>query len=118
MPLPRRRTELELLGLYPSRSDFQLDRMEAPDLGIAHETWLQSRSGSHRPRQEGKEGKMSEPLWWITKDGDGKCLAMYERHYSATRHEGQLAQFVGPGEKFVFTDVDWRCVLCVAEIYR
>ena len=44
-----------------------------------------------------------EPLWWLTKDGDKDCLAMYERHYSCYSYaDGRLrTQFVGPGEKVV-----------------
>ena len=44
-----------------------------------------------------------EPLWWLTKDGDRDCLAMYERHYSAYKYvDGRKrTQFVGPGEKVV-----------------
>ena len=43
------------------------------------------------------------PLWWLTKDGDKACLALYERHYSAYgyRDGRQRTQFVGPGEKVV-----------------
>ena len=42
-------------------------------------------------------------LWWLTKDGDKDCLAMYERHYSAYRYADgrKRAKFVGPGEKVV-----------------
>jgi hypothetical protein len=44
-----------------------------------------------------------QPLWWLTKDGDKACLAMYERHYSAHRYADgrKRTQFVGPGEKVV-----------------
>jgi hypothetical protein len=43
------------------------------------------------------------PVWWLTKDGDRDCLAMYERHYSAHRYADgrKRTQFVGPGEKVV-----------------
>ena len=46
---------------------------------------------------------MNEPLWWLTKDGDRACLAMYERHYSVYRYADgrRRTQFVGPGEKVV-----------------
>lgn len=46
---------------------------------------------------------LNEPLWWLTKDGDKDCLAMYERHYSAYRYADgrKRTQFVGPGEKVV-----------------
>lgn len=49
------------------------------------------------------EGKAIEPLWWITRDGDRTCLALYERHYSAyTYADGrERKQFVGPGESIV-----------------
>ena len=40
------------------------------------------------------------PAWWITKDGDTDCLALYRRHYSARKGQ-RLAQFVGPGEHIV-----------------
>jgi hypothetical protein len=54
---------------------------------------------SHVQRQE----MFDEPLWWLTKDGDKDCLAMYERHYSAYRYADgrKRTQFVGPGEKVV-----------------
>lgn len=43
------------------------------------------------------------PDWWLTKDGDLDCLAMYERHYSAYQYRDgrRRSQFVGPGEKVV-----------------
>ena len=46
---------------------------------------------------------MNEPLWWLTKDGDRACLAMYERHYSVYHYQDgrRRTQFVGPGEKVV-----------------
>ena len=44
-----------------------------------------------------------DPIWWLTKDGDKTCLAMYERHYSAYHYRDgrKRTQFVGPGEKVV-----------------
>lgn len=44
-----------------------------------------------------------EPLWWVTKDGDRTCLALYERHYSAYQYADgrQRRLFCGPGEKIV-----------------
>ena len=44
-----------------------------------------------------------DALWWLTKDGDKDCLAMYERHYSAYRYADgrKRTLFVGPGEKVV-----------------
>lgn len=46
------------------------------------------------------------PDWWLTKDGDAACLALYERHYSAYRYrDGRRRRcFVGPGEKVVLRD--------------
>ena len=43
------------------------------------------------------------PDWYLTKDGDKSCLALYERHYSAYRYrDGRIRHlFVGPGEKLV-----------------
>lgn len=43
------------------------------------------------------------PAWWLTKDGDVDCLALYERHYPLARKRGprRIRQFVGPGEKVV-----------------
>lgn len=44
-----------------------------------------------------------DALWWLTKDGDTDCLALYERHYSAYRYRDQRVRslFAGPGEKLV-----------------
>lgn len=43
------------------------------------------------------------PLWWLTKDGDVDCLALYERHYSAYRYADRRVRklFCGPGDKVV-----------------
>jgi hypothetical protein len=43
---------------------------------------------------------LSEPLWYLTKDGDLTCLALYERHYSARRYADgrRRTQFIGPGQ--------------------
>ena len=43
------------------------------------------------------------PEWWLTKDGDKDCLAMYEKHYSAYQYRDgrRRTQFVGPGETIV-----------------
>lgn len=40
------------------------------------------------------------PLWFITKDGDEYCRALYERHYSRKGNKKHKL-FVGPGEKIV-----------------
>jgi hypothetical protein len=44
-----------------------------------------------------------EPLWYLSKDGDKDCLALYEKHYSAYQYrDGRTRKlFVGPGEKVV-----------------
>ena len=47
---------------------------------------------------------MHEPVWWVTKDGDLDCLAMYERHYSRNTKRDMCKPrrlFVGPGTKLV-----------------
>ena len=43
---------------------------------------------------------MYSPLWWITKDGDKTCRALYERHYSCYHYRDgrRPKKFVGPGE--------------------
>jgi hypothetical protein len=48
------------------------------------------------------------PDWWLTKDGDVDCLAMYERHYSAHRYrDGRRRRlFAGPGYKRVLRTED------------
>ena len=48
------------------------------------------------------------PLWWLTKDGDRSCLALYERHYSAYRYRDgrKRYQFVGPGTTIVLRTAD------------
>lgn len=41
--------------------------------------------------------------WYLTKDGDLSCLAMYHRHYSRRKYKDgrQPKLFCGPGEKIV-----------------
>lgn len=43
------------------------------------------------------------PLWFLTKDGDRTCLALYERHYSCHKYRDgrKRVLFAGPGEKIV-----------------
>ena len=45
----------------------------------------------------------TEPLWWISRDGDKTCVQLYERHYSCYDYrDGRKRRlFVGPGEKLV-----------------
>ena len=48
------------------------------------------------------------PHWWLTKDGDKSCLALYERHYSAYQYKDgrKRYQFVGPGTTIVLRTFD------------
>lgn len=41
--------------------------------------------------------------WFLTKDGDVSCLALYERHYSCYRYKDgrERKLFAGPGQKIV-----------------
>ena len=50
---------------------------------------------------------ISEPLWWLTKDGDLSCLELYERHYSCYQYKDgrKRSQFVGPGQTIVLRTV-------------
>jgi hypothetical protein len=54
---------------------------------------------------------LPKPFWWLTKDGDKSCLALYERHYSAYEYaDGRdRYQFVGPGFHIVL-----RTAICDA----
>ena len=49
-----------------------------------------------------------QPDWYLTKDGDASCLALYERHYSCYRYADnrKRSQFVGPGETIVLRTGD------------
>ena len=57
---------------------------------------------------------ISRPLWWLTKDGDLDCLALYERHYSSHRYADNRKRhlFAGPGEKLVLRTID-ACAMFV-----
>ncbi len=48
-------------------------------------------------------GRRRVPDWWLTKDGDVTCLALYEKHYSSRQYaDGRKRRlFAGPGEKVV-----------------
>ncbi len=62
------------------------------------------RFGDGPPRfKKGNVRQVSMADWWITKDGDVNCLALYERHYSKKRYADgrRVSQFVGPGETIV-----------------
>jgi len=49
------------------------------------------------------QGGVDVPDWYLTKDGDKSCLALYERHYSAYQYKDgrKRSQFVGPGQTIV-----------------
>ncbi|RJG46515.1 hypothetical protein D3Y55_21210 [Mesorhizobium sp. DCY119] len=51
---------------------------------------------------------VTEPLWYLTKDGDRTCLDLYERHYSCYRYRDgrKRVLFAGPGEKIVLRTGD------------
>lgn len=46
---------------------------------------------------------MIGPLWYLTKDGDVSCMALFKRHYSHREYgDGRTVKlFCGPGEKVV-----------------
>lgn len=46
---------------------------------------------------------MNELYWYLTKDGDRTCLALYEKHYSCYHYRDgrKRTQFVGPGFNIV-----------------
>lgn len=55
--------------------------------------------------------RLTEPLWWVTKDGDRTCLALYCRHYSSRKRKKRtIAQFVGPGACIVLRTADGDAV--------
>ncbi len=47
-------------------------------------------------------------LWFLTKDGDRACIALYERHYSCRQYRDgrKRTLFAGPGEKIVLRTWD------------
>ena len=58
---------------------------------------------NHNPLNEIALNAIVEPIWWLTKDGDVSCLALYERHYSCYKYKDGRTRslFAGPGEKVV-----------------
>jgi hypothetical protein len=50
-------------------------------------------------------GSSGSALWWITKDGDDRARALFDRHYSRYRYKDgrQPKLFCGPGEKLVLS---------------
>ncbi len=66
---------------------------------------------AHQHHQGSIQGRctMSQPLWWLTKDGDRSCLKLYSHHYSARKayRDGRPRyQFVGPGASIVLRTAD------------
>ncbi len=61
------------------------------------------RGGSPKTAPHPSPTASTEPFWWLTKDGDKDCLALYERHYSCNHYaDGRnRSQFVGPGAHIV-----------------
>lgn len=59
-----------------------------------------------------QQGEQVTPFWWLTRDGDRTCLALYEHHYSARRYaDGRKRKlFVGPGEKIVLRSAAGECL--------
>lgn len=56
-----------------------------------------------RSKRKNNGWLVSNPLWWLTKDGDREGLELYETHYSAHHYkDGRKRKlFMGPGEKLV-----------------
>jgi hypothetical protein len=46
---------------------------------------------------------LGEPHWWLTKDGDDRARALFDKHYSRHHYkDGRKPRlFCGPGEKIV-----------------
>jgi hypothetical protein len=44
---------------------------------------------------------VQNPIWYLTKDGDKSCLALFRRHYSCRNTKARNGLFVGPGDKIV-----------------
>jgi hypothetical protein len=55
---------------------------------------------------------LTDPVWWLTKDGDAACLSLYEEHYSRRAYaDGRVVKlFCGPGEKVVLRTLDAAAV--------
>lgn len=51
-----------------------------------------------------------EPLWFLTKDGDRSCLALYRKHYSCRNKRPRQDQFVGPSYHIVLRTDDGDAV--------
>lgn len=53
---------------------------------------------------------LAQPAWYLTKDGDASCLALFRRHYSCHNKSPRQGQFVGPGEHLVLRTDDGDAV--------
>lgn len=50
---------------------------------------------------------MTQPHWWLTKDGDRTAYRFFRKHYSAKKNaKPKTKQFVGPGESIVLRTLD------------
>jgi hypothetical protein len=51
---------------------------------------------------------VSEPFWYLTKDGDKSVIQLYERHYSCYEYKDgrERTQCVGPGQNIVLRTAD------------
>lgn len=47
----------------------------------------------------------TEPLWWLTKDGDLSVRDLYRRHYSSRKSKRTSDLVVGPGDKIVLRTI-------------
>lgn len=63
-------------------------------------------------------GEMT-PYWWLTKDGDRTCRALYERHYSCYRYRDgrRPRKFVGPGDYVALRTADGKAMF-VWRVFR
>lgn len=50
------------------------------------------------------------PLWYLTKDGDASCYALFRRHYSCRNKRPRNGLFVGPGDKIVLRNDEGTAV--------
>lgn len=59
-------------------------------------------------RAEPDPAAVMQPIWYLTKDGDRSCLALYERHYSAHHYRDgrRRTQCVGPGQVIFLRTAD------------
>lgn len=54
---------------------------------------------------------LRDQVWMPIRDGNRTALGLFDRHYTADRaHVRRVAQFVGPGEKYVLLTPDARAL--------